>query len=217
MRSCTLFPLMLLSLAASIACAQSEAPLPAPGLPLPHGAIPYALDHFEGQPQLVAIHHTTVELNNHKGANAAGALAGSFLYKPKMTVEVPGAHARAVLHDRTPVFYIHVLDDPEGGTDSPVFAIVEAVPDEDRRIFAQVRFTQLTGNANRKDGIVDSVTEHLPGGWLKLTPSAPLAPGEYALNPIPKAQNAYSTVVFDFAIDPAAPNAPDAIKPQSEP
>lgn len=213
MRRLTHTLLSATALCASAVFAQ-PAPLAATGLSIPSGSLPYALDHFEGQPQLVPVHHTSVEVNNHKGANVAGSLAGSVFYKPKMTVEVPGAHARTVLHDSSPAFYIHTLDDPDGGgNDSTVFAIVQAVPDKDRRIFAQVRFTQLTGNAKRKDGIIETNTERLPGGWLKLTPSAPLSPGEYALNPIPKAQNAFSTVVFDFTIDPAAPNASDAVKP----
>ncbi len=214
LKSC-LLPLAILC--ASV-CAAQTAPLAAPGLSIPSGSLPYALDHFEGKPELVPVHHSSVTVNNHKGANVAGSLAGSVFYKPKMTVEVAGAHARTILHDGAPSFYIHVGEDPDGGGDSassesPVFAIVLATPDKDRRIFAQVRFTQLTGNAKRNDGIVDSTTERLPGGWLKITPKAPLPSGEYALNPIPKSQNAFSTVVFDFSIDPSAPNAADAVKP----
>lgn len=206
--------LSALALCPATLCAQN-APLAAPNLPIPNGSLPYALDHFEGQPELVPVHHTAVEVNNHKGANVAGSLAGSVFYKPKLTVEVPGSHARTVLHDATPSFYVHTLDDPDGGGgDTTVFAIVQALPDKDRRVFAQVRFTQLTGNAKRKDGIIDTTTERLPGGWLKLTPAAPLVPGEYALNPIPKAQNAFSTVVFDFAIDPSAPDSGDAVHPE---
>jgi hypothetical protein len=79
-------------------------------------------------------------------------------------------------------------------------------------VFAQVRFTQLTGNAKRDDHAIDSTIERLPGGWLKLTPKTELAPGEYAFAPIPKAQNAISTVLFDFAIDPKAANATDAVQ-----
>jgi hypothetical protein len=190
-------------------------PEPAPGLRIPAGSLPYALDHFQGKPQLVPVHHSNIELNNHRGANVAGSLAGSFLYKPKITFEVAGEHARTILHDAQPSFYVHVLEDPDSGpNDGPVFAIVSAMPGKDRRVFAQIRFTQLTGNAKRNDGSVDLTVEHPPGGWLKITPQSPLPPGEYALTPIPKAQNAFSTVVFDFAIDPTAANDADAVQPE---
>ena len=197
---------------------QGDLPLAAPGLRVPGGPLPYALDHFQGLPQLVPVHHTSVELNNHKAANVTGSLAGSFFYKPKMSVEAAGAHARTILHDARPVFFIHILEDPDGAGDTasretPSFAIVHATVDKDRRIFAQIRFTQLTGEAKRKEGIVDVETERLVHGWLKITPREDLAPCEYAFTPLAKAQNAFSTVVFDFAIDPAAFNLKDAIKP----
>ena len=216
MRFCRLA--LLLSLAAVSASAQNTAPLAAPGLRVPGGSVPYALDAYAGKPELVPVHHSAVQINNHKGANVAGSLAGSFFYKPKLTFEVEGAHARTVLHAPTPSFYVHTMDDPGGdSSDEPVFAILRAVPDKDRRVFAKVQFTQLTGNAKRSgDGVVETTTERLPGGWLKITPTAPLPTGEYAFSPIEKAQNAFSTVVFDFAIDPAAANATDAVPAQGD-
>jgi hypothetical protein len=215
-RCCCLFAVLLPL--AQPGSAQTAPPLAAPGLMIPSGSLPYALDHFNGQPELVPVHHSSVEVNAHKGANVAGSLAGSVFYKPKTTVELAGLHARTTLHDVLPSFYIHLLEDPDGAGDSPssetpAFAIVRAQPAKDRRVFAQVRFTQLTGNAKRDDHAIEGSIERLPGGWLKLTPKSPLAAGEYALSPIPKAQNAFSTVLFDFAIDPQAPNATDAIQP----
>jgi hypothetical protein len=213
-RKCWLGVLLLLVTAGF----SQSAPYAAPGLPVPGGSLPYALDHYNGQPELVPVHHSSVEVNAHKGANVAGSLAESFFYKPKTTVELPGLHARTVLHDPSPSFYVHLMEDPDGAADSPsaetpAFAIVRAEPAKDHRVFSQVRFTQLTGNAKRDDHAIDSTIDRLPGGWLKLTPKAPLAPGEYALSPIPKAQNSFSTVLFDFAIDPQAPNAADAVSP----
>ncbi len=212
--------LLVASLTATACPAQSAAPEPVPGLRIPSGSLPFAFEHFQGKPQLVPVHHSTVEVNNHKGTNVAGSLAGSFLYKPKMSTELAGAHARTVLHDPQPAFYVHALEDPDSGGDTEnsettVYALVRATADKDRRIFAQIRFTQLTGNAKRSDSQVETATERLPGGWLKITPTIPLAPGEYALTPIPKAQNAFSTVVFDFQADPNAANDADAIQPAS--
>jgi hypothetical protein len=190
------------------------APEPIPGVHITNGSIPWALDIYDGKQQLVPIHHTTVEVNNHKGANVAGSLAGSVFYKPKMTTEVSGAHARVALHSDKPVFYVHIMDDPSGDSSDPPtpnWAIVRATINKDRRILAQVNFTQLTGNAKRNDSQVDATIEKLADGWFKIVPKDPLAPGEYALQPVLKAANTFSTVVFDFTIDSKAPNAPDAL------
>jgi hypothetical protein len=189
-------------------------PEPIPGVHIPNGSIPWAVDIYEGKQQLVPIHHTTVEVNNHKGTNVAGSLAGSVFYKPKVTTEVNGAHARVALHSDKPVFYVHIMDDPGGDSSDPAtpgWAIVRATINKDRRILAQVNFTQLTGNAKRNDSQVDAATEMLGDGWFKIVPKDPLSPGEYALQPVPKAANTFSTVVFDFTIDSRAPNAPDAL------
>jgi hypothetical protein len=190
----------------------------APGLQIPNGsgALPLALDHFDGKPELVPVHHSTIEVNNHKGANVAGSLAGSFFYKPKMTTEVSGLHARTAIHDTKPSFYVHVSDDADSAGDSPnsntaSWGLVRANIDKDRRVFSKVLFTQLTGNAKRIEGLIDVDTETISGGWLKMTPKNELAPGEYALMPILKAANTFSTVVFDFSLDATAPNAVDAV------
>jgi hypothetical protein len=131
-----------------------------------------------------------------------------------MTTEVSGAHARVALHSDKPVFYVHIMDDPGGDSSDPAtpsWAIVRATINKDRRILAQVNFTQLTGNAKRNDSQVNATIEKLTNGWFKIVPKDPLAPGEYALQPVPKAANTFSTVVFDFTIDSKAPNAPDAL------
>jgi len=41
-------------------------------------------------------------------------------------------------------------------------------------------------------------------------PKDRLPEGEYALQPVPKVANTFSTVVYDFTIDHRAPNSPEA-------
>jgi hypothetical protein len=192
----------------------------APGLSITNGSVPWALDEFHGKAQLVPIHHSTIEVNNHKGANVAGSLAGSFFYKPKMTTELAGLHARTVLHAMQPSIYVHSINDPEPGGESAasntmVWAIVRATVTKDRRVFAKVQFTQLTGNARRTDGLLETTAETLPGGWIKLTPKAALEPGEYAVTPIMRTQNTFSIVIYDFTLDPNGANAEDAVLPNA--
>ena len=116
-----------------------------PGLRVPGTSMPYALDSFDGKPELVPIHHSSVTVNNHPGANVAGAMAGSFFYKPKVTTELPGAAAAVTLRSRRPVLYFHLdgQDDPGADHNENLvgWAIVRAKPDKDRRIVGQIRIT----------------------------------------------------------------------------
>ena len=209
MRSLRSFtPLLFASL---IAHAQAV-PEPAPGLRIPNGSRPWALDQFESNKQLVPVHSSAVQANNHKGSNVAGGLLAGPFYKSKFTTELAGESARTVLHTGTPVFYVLFNQDPDQGQSQFAgWAVVHVVVDKDRRLLSTVKFTQLTGNAKRSDTQVDLEAETLPGGWLRLTPKAVLPPGEYALEPVMKQDNAYSLNVYDFRIDPAAPNDADAV------
>ena len=197
-------------------------PQVAPGLRVPGTSMPYALDSFDGKPELVPIHHSSVTVNNHPGANVAGAMAGSFFYKPKVTTELPGAAAAVTLRSRRPVLYFHLdgQDDPGADHNENLvgWTIVRAKPDKDRRIVGQIRITQLTGHGKHSDDIIDTKEDHLPNGWTTLTPMEDLANGQYVFSPIYKG-NLFASSVYAFGIDPSAADAEGAVKadPASEP
>ena len=92
------------------------------------------------------------------------------------------------------------------------WAIVRAKADKDRRIVAQIRFTQLTGHGKHNDDIIDTKEGHLPDGGTTITPSEDLANGQYVLTPIYKG-NLFASTVYAFGIDPSAPEDELAIKP----
>jgi hypothetical protein len=188
----------------------------APGLRVPGTSMPYALDSSEGKSALVPIHHSSVTVNNHPGANVAGAMAGSFFYKPKVTTELPGAAAAVTLRSRRPVLYFHLdgQDDPGADHNENLvgWAIVRAKPDKDRRIVGQIRITQLTGHGKHSDDIIDTKEDHLPNGWTTLTPIEDLANGQYVFTPIYKG-NLFASSVYAFGIDPSARENELAIKP----
>lgn len=192
-------------------------PQAAAGLSIPGTAMPYALDSFDGKPELIPLHHSNVSVNNHAGANVAGEMAGSFFYKPKMTTELPGATAAVTLHSRRPVLYYH-LDDQDGSSadhneNLAGWAIVRARSEKDKRIVSQIRLTQLTGHGKRNDAVVDAKEAHLPNGWTTLTPNEDLANGQYVFSPIYRSGNTFASTVYAFGIDPSAPEAEGAIKP----
>lgn len=197
-----------------------EKPVVAAGLSIPSTAIPYALDTFDGKPELVPIHHSNVSVNNHAGANVAGELAGSFFYKPKSTTELPEAAAAVTLHARRPILYLHPDDQDDSSPDHNEnlvgWAIVRAKSEKDKRIVSQIRVTQLTGHAKHNDDVIETQEGHLPNGWMTLSPTADLSNGQYVLTPVYKG-SLFAVTVYAFGIDPSAPEAEGAIKPDSEP
>lgn len=206
-------PLGLCALMSLAAFAQGSAPEAAPGLPLPNGNRPYALDTFKGEKQLVPVHSSAVQANNHKGANVAGGLLAGPFYKAKFTTELSGPSAHTAIHSTSPTFYVRVQR-ADSGEDAGVvagWAIVHAAVDKDHRLLSTVKFTQFTGSAKRNDSQVDVTIAELGDGWLSITPKAPMPNGEYALLPVTRQENTFSTIVFDFRIDPTAENAADAV------
>lgn len=193
------------------------APEVAPGLTIPTGNRPWALDVYQDKKQLVPIHPSAVQMNSHKKSNIAGGLAAGPFFKSKFTTELEGNTSRVAIHTTTPVFYVYMPDDADAAGTSMIagWAIVHVAVGENHRLLATVKFTQLTGNARRDASQVDVKVDKQKDGWIRIAPSAPLTPGEYALMPVMKQQNAFSTMVYDFHVDTAAPNDSDAVQAQS--
>jgi hypothetical protein len=53
-------------------------------------------------------------------------------------------------------------------------------------------------------------------GWYRLTPKQALAPGEYALVPLPGSPAAALHEVYGFAVDPQAPENPRALRSERD-
>ena len=204
----TLFAFLLFS--ASVLLAQS--PEAAPGLHVPAGSRPWALDDFKGEPQLVPVHSTAVQTNNHRGSNLAGGLLAGPFYKSKFTTELQGTQAKTILHKEVPAFYVRQEKADAGASPYAGWAIVHVRVANDHRLLSTVKFTQFTGVAKRNDTQVDVTTDELSDGWIRITPKQALTPGEYALEPVFKEENTFSSVVYDFRLDPAADNVSDAVR-----
>jgi hypothetical protein len=198
----------------------SPGPLVAPGLSLPSTGRLYALDSFEGKAELVHLKYRTVELNNHSGSNLLKTQAAPFLYKPKKTVEIKGSSADVRLHEASPIFFVRhnswageeSADVSQPASGAGVLSLMRLEVKADRRVAATLAFTQVTGHASRSESIVATVEEPIPGGdWYKISPKEPLPPGEYGWMALPNGQNTFGTVVYDFAIDTAAPENAGAL------
>ena len=192
-----------------------------PGLTIPNSKTPWAVDQFENRRELVPIHHSTVTVNKHTGANVAGSLAGSVFYKPKLTTELDGLSSRNQLHSDKPVFYLLFDEDqdPDGqgkSSDRWDFVISRVQVMKDKRVVDQLAYTQFTGNAKRTDSVVETETTFMSDGWMRIVPKGPMPEGEYVLLPIPKLKGSFSQTVWDFGIHASAPNAKDSIQATSQ-
>ncbi|HUX43293.1 MAG TPA: hypothetical protein VMV57_00950 [Terracidiphilus sp.] len=133
-----------------------------------------------------------------------------------MSSELDGVHARVQLHTRTPVFYLLYEEDFSPGdntrdADSYSFVIEHVTVAEKKRVVDALSFNSLTLHAKRNDKLVETTVTKMPGGWLRIEPNRPMDEGEYCILPVPKSNGTYSTEVYDFGIDPNAPNEKDAI------
>lgn len=220
---------------------QEEAQLPqvAPGLRLPQASGVFLLDSFQGEPQLNEIQQTAGDVNRNTKANifrgAINPVAGA-----KQTIELDGAHAPVQSHVGVPSLYLNVEESsgPDAilSTDSshaqspqhpqqpeqrqqpeqPIvpfdrFRIVRTDVKNGRRIVGDVK-RQVTGKISQEQHVVKSTITRVAGGWLKLTPTEPLQPGEYAIvEMMPKeGMNLY---VWDFGVNPKAPANANPWKP----
>jgi hypothetical protein len=220
---------------------EAQLPQVAPGLRLPQDSGVFLLDSFQGEPQLLEIHQTAGDVNrNTKGNIFRGAInpvAGL-----KQTIELDGAHAPVQAHVDVPSLYINVdaapdRPDPVAPKDSnrsaqapqqpqqpqqPIvpfnrFRMVSTEVKGGKRIVGDVK-RQVTGKVSEEQHLVKTTIASVSGGWLKLTPTESLLPGEYALvemisqegTPGKEAMNLY---VWDFGVNPKAPANPNPWKP----
>ena len=195
----------------------------AKGLELPNEDSVFALDTFQGTPELVELlpNELGVNAKTHHGLSTLNPLAGS-----RASIEIPGAHAKVHLHVNDPSIYLSLdaTDDAEKvishavtvntsgakeiangkhGAHSPQsgFAIVRVDERKAVRIVGAIHISP-TGTVSQNEDVIPTKVEVLPGKhWLKLTPAQPLIIGEYALVEILSPSD-ISQAVWDFRVDP---------------
>jgi hypothetical protein len=212
-----------------------EAPLPevAPGLHIPEESGVFLLDNFQGEPQLLEVNQTEGDVNRNTKVNI---LKGTINPASglKQTIELEGAHAAIQSHVDVPALYIKLEDSPpqppaqvdsKASSDSKKpqqpepsfdrFHILHVEVKGNKRILGDVK-RQVTGKISHEQHAVKTTTTNLSGGWLKLTPTENLAPGEYALVEMAE-KGAMNLYVWDFGVNPKAPQNPNPWKPDRKP
>jgi hypothetical protein len=72
------------------------------------------------------------------------------------------------------------------------------------------------GKISQDQNFVKTTIDRVSGGWLKLTPTENLAPGEYALIEL-KGNEGMNLYVWDFGVNPTGPANPNPWKPDAKP
>jgi len=234
--------------------AQAMLPEVAPRLRLPADSGVFLLDSFQGEPQIVEVQQTAGDVSQHtKGNILRGAITGA-----KQDIELDGAHAPVQSHVDVPALYINInIDDapqtpeqmakdattpasspqqaqqPQSAQQAAVpldrFRIIRTEVKGNKRILGDVK-RQVSGKISEEQHPVKTTVTRVTGGWLKLTPTENLAPGEYALvemmtqesTPGKAGKEGMNLYVWDFGVNPKAPaNAnpwkPTAPEPKADP
>ena len=216
---------------------EAAQPQVAPGLRLPEDSGVFLLDNFQSQPQLVEIQQNAGDVDRNTRGNI---LRGVFnpIGGVKQSIELEGAHALVQSHVDVPSLYINVdplpgqpdqpttSGRPAGSTEQPQqpqqpqqpeqpfdrFRIVRAEVKGGKRIVGDVK-RAVTGKITEEQQFVPTTISRLSGGWLKLTPTSSLAPGEYAVVEV-MGKEGMNLYLWDFGVNPKAPANPNPWKPE---
>jgi hypothetical protein len=213
-------------------------PQVAPGLRLPEDGGVQLLDTFQRQPQLVELQQSGGQVNRNTKSNILRAAINP-IASAKQTIEVSGTHAKIQAHATLPSIYVNVdqqdqLDsagtadkdsvtrEPErqkvSRADQPQmpwdrFKIVRMQTKGNKRIAGDIKVA-VYGKVSQEAKFVPTTAEQLTGGWVKVTPTEPLAPGEYAVVES-LGKDGMNLYVWDFGVNPSAAANAMVTKPEA--
>lgn len=208
---------------------EARAPEVAPKLRLPEAGGVFVLDDYNGQPQLLELTQSDSQTDDHAGANILKHTIDPLASKTA-TVELPGAHAKVQVHSRRPVIYLNidtendtgdvanadkatrrVVQEPRPSSDAFRFRFVKLNEKRDQRILETIK-TSVTEDTTFSQKIIHTVGQLTPGDlWVQIEPKEDLEPGEYAVEEMLVTEDSINPYVWDFRINPTAPQNPGAL------
>ena len=204
---------------------EARSPHVAPGLRLPDDGGVILLDSFQTQPQLVELQQSSGELNKNMKGNILRATINP-IASARQIIELPGPHAKIQAHVTEPAIYVNLeqqdqLDKAtqiaEKSKEEPLswdrFRIVRLQTNKDKRIVGDIKIA-IYGKVSQEQKLVPTTASKLTGGWVKITPSTGLDPGEYAVIEM-LGKDGMNLYVWDFGVNPSAAANPTAWKPDA--
>jgi hypothetical protein len=210
----TLFLALTLGYTA-LALSQAQAPPPdsvssddisvAEGLQLPTYGHVWALDTWKGMRELVRLRPP--DMTDEPG----------FSLKLRRTIEFKGEAALVRMHDTAPLFFLRGVSGGDSSDARSDLAIIRLTVTGQRRSASKDAMAQLKLQGKQQDSQspdVIGLKQQRIGttDWYRLSPQQVLTPGEYALVPLPSSPGFATGELFDFAVDPQAPENSDPLR-----
>src|ERR1022692_11022 len=208
---------------------QARSPQVAPSLRLPDEGFIFLLDTLESQPQLAELQQSGGDLDKNTKANVLRAVMNP-LAGVKQTIQLPGAHSKIQAHTTVPSLYMNIdsnsgansIDNDSShkaaqpatapaaatGETAPLplaerFKIIRVEAKSGKRVAGAVKVA-VNGKIKTDERFVPATVTAMTGGWIKLTPTEPLATGEYAVAEM-LGKDTMNLYVWDFGVNPTAP------------
>jgi len=204
---------------------EAKSPHVAPGLRLPDEGGVVLLDNYQNKPELVQLEQNGGEVNKNMKGNILRAAINP-IASAKQTIELPGLHAKIQAHATLPAIYVNVEQQDQGADASTPgsqkaqqpeqpwdrFRIIRVDSKQGKRIVGDIKVA-VYGKVSQNQKLVPITAEKLTGGWVKVTPTSALAPGEYAVAEM-LGKEGMNLFVWDFGVNPSAPANPMSWKPE---
>lgn len=189
---------------------ETRNPTVAPGLRLPSFDGAFLLDVYESKSVLSPLEQSGADLYKNTGSNilrgAINPVAG-----PKQTIELKELHARVQSHVPAPAIYLSIdPGDPSIGYNSESakdhLRLIRCENKKGNRVVVRINIA-IYGKVKQSALYVETRVEAVSEFWVRVTPAAPLQPGEYALVEFDD-KGAMNQFVWDFGVNPSAPPNP---------
>jgi hypothetical protein len=176
----------------------------ADGLQLPTYGHVWVLDTWKGLHELVRLRPPD------NGADDSG-----FSLKLKHSIEFKGEAATVRVHDAAPQFFLRGVSGSDNGRSDLV--AVRLTIEGQRRVLSkdsQLQLKQQAKHAGAATADVIEMKQQRVGStdWYRVSARQSFTPGEYALLPLPGSPGFAEGEIFDFAIDPVAPENADPLR-----
>ncbi|MGA8153512.1 MAG: hypothetical protein WB952_21350 [Terriglobales bacterium] len=206
---------------------EAKTPEVAPGLHLPEEGSVMLLDTFQNQSQLVELLQSGGELNRNRKENVLRAAINP-IASSKQTIELDGLHAKVQAHATLPSIYVN-LSSPGNANSGPEqpqqpqqaeqpwdrYHIVRMQLKKEKRIVGDLKISPI-GKVSQEQNLVPTTSRRLNGGWVMVTPTKALEPGEYAVVELLGTEG-MNTFVWDFGVNPSASANATTVKPETQP
>jgi hypothetical protein len=148
----------------------------------------------------VAVPSIYIRMEDDADMPPAGETASAQMSRPSL--DAPRAQPQQPQQPQQPIGAVVPFDR---------FRIVHVKVKSGKRIVGEVK-RAVNGKVSQDQNYVKTTIDRVTGGWLKLTPTEDLAPGEYALVEL-KGAEGMNLYVWDFSVNPNAPANANPWKP----